>query len=163
VTAGIIAPVLDYTHKYKEIYTAAFVISSGSAVWLALALAYKPTFAMLSCALALLGVGAFMILPTALELSVEITHPVAPGTKNTRLLLHPLPPLSILIIIDSRLVTSAGFLWMAGQIVGIGALFAAGALVDPVTKSYQNAVWMLTALVLFGTTVSFLMLWLNPT
>lgn len=52
---------------------------------------------------------------------------------------------------------------MAGQAVGIVTLFASGALVDPVTQSYQKALWMLSALVLFGTAVSFLMLYFNPT
>eukprot|EP01127_Copromyxa_protea_P017999 TRINITY_DN5573_c0_g1_i1.p1 TRINITY_DN5573_c0_g1~~TRINITY_DN5573_c0_g1_i1.p1 ORF type:complete len:468 (-),score=64.07 TRINITY_DN5573_c0_g1_i1:33-1436(-) len=137
VTAGVVAPILDYSHKYKEIYTVAFILATCAAVGLALALQYKPTFTLIGSALGVMGVGAFMILPTALELCVEITHPVAP-------------------------VTSAGFMWMSGQIIGIITLFAAGALVDPVTKSYQKAVWMMTGLIVFGMTTTLSLLCLKP-
>lgn len=51
---------------------------------------------------------------------------------------------------------------MGGQLVGIIALFAAGALVDPVTQSYQNALWMLSGVCVVGAVLSVVMLLLNP-
>lgn len=32
VTAGVVAPILDYTHKYKEIYCSAFLICCAAAL-----------------------------------------------------------------------------------------------------------------------------------
>eukprot|EP01125_Pyxidicula_operculata_P003276 TRINITY_DN1386_c2_g1_i2.p1 TRINITY_DN1386_c2_g1~~TRINITY_DN1386_c2_g1_i2.p1 ORF type:complete len:411 (-),score=62.86 TRINITY_DN1386_c2_g1_i2:45-1277(-) len=130
VVAGVTGPVLDCFHKYKEIYVVAFIISTLSFVSFGAVVEFLPhTFIILSCIMAFMGAAAFMILPTALELSVETTYPVAP-------------------------VTSAGFLWLMGQVTGIISLFACNALIDPVTGDTSKAVWFLVSLVIFGTLLS---------
>eukprot|EP01126_Amoeba_proteus_P002044 TRINITY_DN10648_c0_g2_i4.p1 TRINITY_DN10648_c0_g2~~TRINITY_DN10648_c0_g2_i4.p1 ORF type:complete len:261 (-),score=37.50 TRINITY_DN10648_c0_g2_i4:43-825(-) len=134
LTAGIVAPILDYTHRYKEIYVIAFFLCSASGLYLCFTLfsSHRPTFGLLTGGLVLLGVGAFMILPTALELSVETTHPVAP-------------------------VTSAGFLWMMGQIWGIIFLQISDfLLVKP--GGTKIIMWMLTSFILLGTVLSCLLI-----
>ena len=47
---------------------------------------------------------------------------------------------------------------MMGQIVGIASLFGAEALRDPITGSMENAVWMMFALLMFGTFMTLLLL-----
>jgi len=149
VSAGVTAPILDTYHRYKEVYIFAFIIAVVSFLWFALVATFQPTpEAMLIPPLVLLGVAAFIILPTALELSVELSYPVSPAT-------------------------SAGFLWMAGQVVGIISLFVCNALLDQTDQTDQihhnnkatgslNSIWFLFALVLFGALLTFVYIPLNP-
>jgi len=143
VSAGITAPILDTYHRYKECYIFAFILAVFSFLWFALVATLKPQpEGMIIPPLVLLGVSAFVILPTALELSVELSYPVSPAT-------------------------SAGFLWMAGQIVGIISLFVCNALfstahgiLDP--SGALKSIWFLFALVLLGAVLTFIYIPLNP-
>jgi len=128
VSAGVTAPILDKFHKYKEFYVAAFVLVSIAFTWLALVLLWKSSFVMVALPFAFLGLAAFMLLPTALELSVETTYP-APAA------------------------TSAGFLWMMGQVLGIVMLEVCQALTAP-DGNMQNAVWFMLAFIGLGTLIS---------
>jgi len=146
VSAGITGPILDTYHKYKECYMFAFILATISFVWFTLiALIDSHPYGMIIPPLALLGVAAFIILPTALELSVELSYPVSAST-------------------------SVGFLWMAGQVVGIISLFVSNALFDnpkndvnDVTKKGAlHVIYFNLALVLVGTILTFLLIPLNP-
>jgi len=140
VSAGITAPILDTYHRYKECYIFAFILASISFLWFSLVALYKPLpEAMIIPPLVLLGMAAFVILPTALELSVELSYPVSPAT-------------------------STGFLWMAGQVVGIIALFVCNSLfgTEHTKQGSLNAIWFLFALVLVGCALTFLYIPLNP-
>lgn len=58
-------------------------------------------------------------------------------------------------------MTSAGFLWMGGNIIGIVLLFAAGFLRNSVTGSMMNSMWLLCGVGALGMILSFLLLCLN--
>jgi len=135
VAAGVAAPLLDITHRYKEIYLIGYLICGAALAWLSVSFVFAPKVgAMIYASLGLMGVGAFIILPSALELSVETTFPVPA-------------------------VTSAGFLWMGGQIVGIALLFGAGLLRDPVSGNMLNSMWLLCGVGLFGMLGSILLVY----
>uniref|UniRef100_A0A6B2L421 Major facilitator superfamily (MFS) profile domain-containing protein n=1 Tax=Arcella intermedia TaxID=1963864 RepID=A0A6B2L421_9EUKA len=137
VTSGITAPILDKYHKYKELYVFAFFIAVASFVWFSLVMYFipMPSFLLLSFPCATLGIAAFVILPTALELCIEITYPIAPAT-------------------------SVGFLWMMGQVVGIASSFACTALQSKEAPySMQNSLWFMIAIVSLGCLASLLLLW----
>jgi len=143
VSAGVTAPILDTYHRYKEVYVFAFILATIAFLWFALVMMLSPQPAgMVFPPLILLGIAAFTILPTALELSVELVYPVSAAT-------------------------SAGFLWMAGQILGIISLFISNyVFFDKDPKHPQpgavQAIWFSFALVLFGTILTFLLFPLNP-
>jgi len=140
VAAGVTAPILDTFHRYIECYIFAFILATISFLWFAIVIKFNPhPEGMIIPPLVFLGIAAFIILPTALELSVELSYPVSPAT-------------------------SAGFLWMGGQIVGIISLFVCNALFkndNPVTGAL-NATWFLFALIVFGTLCTFIFIPLKP-
>jgi len=144
VSAGVTAPLLDTYHRYIEFYVFAFVLATIAFLWFSLVAMFMPQPEyMIIPPLALLGVAAFILLPTALELSVELSYPVSAST-------------------------SAGFLWMAGQVVGIISLFVSNAFFltydDPKTarKGSIYAIWFNFSLVAAGTLVSLFLLYLKP-
>lgn len=137
VGAIVVAPLLDWSHKYKEIYGVAFIFSFAGFLWFTFIIfAVGHSDVQVGLSVGMVGLGAFIILPTALELSVETTYPVAP-------------------------VTSAGFLWMVGQIVGIAALFASEAIRTnaPDEKTgIERTLLLMCGLLFVGVIVSILML-----
>jgi FLVCR family MFS transporter 7 len=141
VSAGVTAPILDTYHRYIETYIFAFILASLAFLWFSLVAMFRPQPEyMIIPPLVLLGIAAFMILPTALELSVELSYPVSAST-------------------------SVGFLWMAGQIVGIISLFVSNVFFDSFdTKTHgaTYAIWFNLSLVAVGTLLTFILLHLKP-
>lgn len=105
--AGAIAAALiaDKWHRYNEMVKVIFAIATGACIFFTL-VARPGQPAVIAVSLALFGISAFGILPTAIELAVELSYPVPEGT-------------------------SAGFMWMSGQIFGIIMIFVCGAMRNP--------------------------------
>jgi MFS family permease len=144
VGAIISAIVTDKWHRYNEMVKVIFTLAVGATIFFSIVARPGQTGAV-AVSLALFGLSGFGILPAALELAVELTYPVSEGT-------------------------SAGFMWMSGQIFGIILTFVCGAMKNPVvrrfltlhstflspcswrryllvfqTKDMTNALWLLTA------------------
>eukprot|EP01135_Chromosphaera_perkinsii_P001434 Nk52_evm2s169 gene=Nk52_evmTU2s169 len=109
IGSAILSPVVDRTKKYKTVLKVCFAIGTAAGIWFACVM--KPgNLIQLYISCLIIGVCAFIVLPVTLELGVESTYPVAEGT-------------------------SAGFLWMSGQIFGIILIFTADALKGPYSNT----------------------------
>lgn len=111
VGAGVIGPVLDRTKHFLASLKILFVFAAASFIWFTLVAREQSSdanFAMLAGACGFIGMFCFALLPVMLELGVECTYPVAEGT-------------------------SAGFLWMNGQIFGIVFIEVMQAMTNSVT------------------------------
>eukprot|EP00126_Sphaerothecum_destruens_P006581 Sdes_comp19430_c0_seq1m10804 len=136
--AAICAPLIDYCKKYNLFLKSSFFLAAAMILWLNFAM--RPgKLIQIYFACFFLGTAAFIVLPTALELGVESTYPVAEGT-------------------------SAGFLWMAGNLFGIVCIEVATLLkapekgVDPSLEvcsenaggDMSNSLWFLFACTALG-------------
>eukprot|EP01137_Pigoraptor_chileana_P030615 Opistho-2@17354 len=121
VGAGITGPLVDKTQKYKQVLKVAFVMAVGTFVWFALASRKSHAFVPLAISCALMGICCFSILPVCLELSVECTYPISEGT-------------------------SAGFLWMAGQVFGVAFIFVMNALKSGPNDDMDHSNWFMVGM-----------------
>eukprot|EP01136_Pigoraptor_vietnamica_P017044 Opistho-1_new@61670 len=121
VGAGVTGPLVDKTRRYKEVLKVAFVAAVGTFIWFALASRHSGAFVPLAASCALMGVCCFSILPVCLELSVECTYPISEGT-------------------------SAGFLWMAGQVFGVAFIFAMNGLKSGPTEDMDHSNWFMVGM-----------------
>lgn len=104
--------ILDKYKKYIEALRFSFVGATLSLVWFSIVHSIPDQLIQIIISLALLGMFAFAILPTTLELAAECTYPVNEGT-------------------------SSGFLYMSGNLVGL--IFIA--LSDGPLKHAGNLSW----------------------
>lgn len=105
VGAIISAVITDKWHRYNEMVKIIFTLALGATIFFS-CVARPDQAGAVAVSLALFGFSGFGILPAALELSVELTYPVSEGT-------------------------SAGFMWMSGQVFGIILTFICGAMKNP--------------------------------
>jgi len=118
------APVIDKWHKYRETYIAIYISAAFAILFLALSI--RPNqFGLIMAAVILVGLFSFSILAVSFELAVEATYPVAEGT-------------------------SAGFLWMFGQILSVILIFSA----DGFRANESNICWLYVALGFLGAFLS---------
>jgi FLVCR family MFS transporter 7 len=104
VGAGITAPIVDKTHRYKEIFIIGYMLAL--VMFLFFTLSIRPNLsALIIVSCAALGGTAFSLIAVSFELAAELTYPVAEGT-------------------------SAGFLWMSGQLWAIVMIFSASGFDD---------------------------------
>eukprot|EP00053_Salpingoeca_punica_P019830 m.203080 g.203080 ORF g.203080 m.203080 type:complete len:454 (-) comp17732_c0_seq2:334-1695(-) len=107
VVAGLF---VDKTHRFRDCIKVQFIGATAS--FMMFVLVNKPgNFGLLLTASGLTGFFAFGILPVALELSVECSYPVSEGS-------------------------SAGYLWLNGQALGIVTTFSMNAFADHAKKNY---------------------------
>jgi FLVCR family MFS transporter 7 len=82
VVAAIISPIMDRYHKFLPVARVLVIVVSACCllfIWVIRPNAYAGV-----CVLcALLGAACFSLLPLALELSVELTHPVPPEVSSS--------------------------------------------------------------------------------
>jgi hypothetical protein len=134
VASGVVAPIIDYTHRFKELYCLGFFVAMLGMIATSLSIYFTRNVALIGACFCLLGIGAFIILPVALELSLETCYPVPA-------------------------VTSAGFLWMIGQISSVVLIFACDAMRDPKTGSFQLALWVIDGMCVVGFVGSLLLIY----
>lgn len=92
VVAGVVSPIIDRYHAFIPVTRTLVVVVAGC--YLAFIWVIRPNAYAGICVLcAALGAASFSLLPLALELSVELTHPVPPEV-------------------------SASIYWIGGQLLG---------------------------------------------
>ena len=79
LVAGIL---LDWTKCFDEIPKIALALSTLSLVWFLQVFNREDQAANIAVCLCVFGFPAFMLVPTCLELGVEITYPVAASTSS---------------------------------------------------------------------------------
>lgn len=106
LSAFISATILDKYHFFKEFFVTGEIITTLGFLWFSISCSTTPdSFPLLIVPLVIVAIASFMVLSTALELSVELLFPVAPAT-------------------------STGFMWMGTMFVTIVALFISNALMS---------------------------------
>lgn len=94
--AGLAGVFIDKTKRFTETLKVLFMLATASFVWFTLA--NKPdNMGQIIGSCCAMGFFCFACLPVGLELSVECTYPVNEGV-------------------------SAGFLWLTGQVIGMGVI-----------------------------------------
>lgn len=129
VGAVISGKIIDKTKRFTETLRGAFSLACCAFLMFTLALPTR-IFWLVSISTGLMGFFCFAALPVALELSVECTYPVDEGT-------------------------SAGLMWLTGQLFGIIITFSMDGLqgskedgfADPVMT---NSCWFVTAMAGFA-------------
>lgn len=138
--AGISGAILDATGKFKEMLRCIIVFICGTFVMFTL-VNTPGHYTLVVVACSLIGFFCFAAMPVALELGVEVTYPVSEGT-------------------------SAGFLWISGNLFGTISIFAMDAMrggekavpvfnatgfeTDDYFPDMVNASWLMCGFVGFG-------------
>eukprot|EP00735_Rhodelphis_limneticus_P012634 TRINITY_DN5950_c0_g1::TRINITY_DN5950_c0_g1_i1::g.9952::m.9952 TRINITY_DN5950_c0_g1::TRINITY_DN5950_c0_g1_i1::g.9952 ORF type:complete len:434 (+),score=78.02,sp/Q28FF3/MFS7A_XENTR/38.46/4e-92,MFS_1/PF07690.11/3.6e-31,MFS_1/PF07690.11/1.9e+03,MFS_2/PF13347.1/4.3e-07,MFS_2/PF13347.1/4.6e+02,Nodulin-like/PF06813.8/0.00011,Nodulin-like/PF06813.8/3.9,OATP/PF03137.15/19,OATP/PF03137.15/0.0023,SPC25/PF06703.6/0.063,NADH_oxidored/PF08040.6/15,NADH_oxidored/PF08040.6/30 TRINITY_DN5950_c0_g1_i1:108-1409( len=125
VGAAIVGPLVDKTHKYKEILKVCFVVAAFAFLVFSLVLA-SDRDVELGIICGVMGFCCFSLLPVSLELAVETTYPVAEGT-------------------------SAGLMWLMGQIFGLISIGMMDLLRDDENDDdMTNATYFMSGLAFVG-------------
>ncbi|KJE90576.1 hypothetical protein CAOG_01874 [Capsaspora owczarzaki ATCC 30864] len=121
VGAGISGPLIDKTKAYRPVLRGCFILATASFVGFALS-ARPDEYVLVAVTCGLIGFFCFPLLPTCLELAVEVTYPVSEGT-------------------------SASFMWMAGQALGVVFIFIMDAMRTGAEEDMTNALWFAVGVV----------------
>eukprot|EP00842_Homolaphlyctis_polyrhiza_P006416 jgi/Hompol1/6776/HPOL_000932-RA len=127
-TAGVVGPILDSTKAHEIAVKICCLVSTIGCVLLLLGM--RPgQYTFLALGAALIGAGGFPLIPTVLEVAVEVTFPIAPST-------------------------SGGFLMWFGQVWSMGLLLGSNGLRSSVDSNLYNAVILLIVCAAFGLVAS---------
>ncbi|XP_064629895.1 solute carrier family 49 member A3-like [Lineus longissimus] len=108
IGAGVAGVIVDKTKKFEEVAKLCYVMAALSLIFFTLISMHRDQPALVALSLALFGFFGFALYPVCLELGVECTFPVAEGT-------------------------SAGFLMISGQIIGVVFIMIMQVIAQPLS------------------------------